>query len=253
MSKEKNRVGWSWWYTALLAASVLLYLGQVALFRRPGETLFYLFQDFAFLPVQVLLVTFVLNALIARREKRRLLAKLYMVIGAFYSQVGNRLLELLLALDPEREQLGRGFLGVKSWSDAELKRLRASFAGSGQGIRPAAAELERLRSLLGAERAFLLGLVENPNLLEHESFTEVLLAVFHLTEELTYRSDLAALPPSDLAHLAGDAQRVYRLLSQEWLSYAAHLRANYPYIFSLVMRLHPFQVKPDAVVGSPTG
>jgi hypothetical protein len=32
------------------------------------------------------------------------------------------------------------------------------------------------------------------------------------------------------------------------VSYAAHLRANYPYIFSLLVRTHPFQAKPNAVV-----
>jgi hypothetical protein len=49
---------------------------------------------------------------------------------------------------------------------------------------------------------FLLGLMANPNLLEHESFTDLLWAVFHLTDELTHREDVSALADADLEHLA---------------------------------------------------
>lgn len=63
-----------------------------------------------------------------------------------------------------------------------------------------------------AERSFLLGLLTNQNLLEHEEFTDLLWATFHLLEELTYRHDFSRLPKSDLDHLVGDLNRVYALL-----------------------------------------
>ena len=47
----------------------------------------------------------------------------------------------------------------------------------------------------GQKRDFLLRLLENPNLLEHDSFANLLLAVFHLTEELAQRRDLDRLAP----------------------------------------------------------
>jgi len=39
-----------------------------------------------------------------------------------------------------------------------------------------------------------LRLLENPVLLEHESFTELLRSVFHLSEELEQRDDFGKLP-----------------------------------------------------------
>lgn len=249
MTRERNRAAWTPALIAsLLGSSLLLYLLQVVLFRHTRDTLFYLLQDFAFLPVQVLLVTFVLNALIARREKRQLLRKLYMVIGAFFSQVGHRLLERLLALDAGRPALLEACAGLKDWSASERARLRELLGSVGGELCVTGTQLAGLKALLDGERSFLLGLVENPNLLEHESFTEMLLAVFHLGEELDCRTDCDDLPPADLAHLKGDVQRVYRLLSLEWLSYADHLRESYPYMFSLLQRTHPFQAAPSAVV-----
>ncbi len=98
-------------------------------------------------------------------------------------------------------------------------------------------------------RDFLVRLLENPNLLEHESFTELLRAVFHLTEELQSRDDMSCLPESDCQHLAGDIKRVYVLIVRGWLDYMEYLRDSYPYLFSLAMRTNPFDRDASPVVG----
>ena len=77
-------------------------------------------------------------------------------------------------------------------------------------------------------------------MLEHESFTNLLWAVFHLTEELIHRHNLRKLPETDYQHLSGDIKRVYHLLIAEWLDYMKHLKKGYPYLFSLAMRTNPF-------------
>jgi hypothetical protein len=93
---------------------------------------------------------------------------------------------------------------------------------------------------LSSKRSFSLRLLENPLLLENESFTNLLRSVFHLTEELEHRRDLADLPDSDYRHLAGDIERAYFLLVMEWMAYMRYLNSNYPYLFSLAMRTNPF-------------
>jgi len=93
-----------------------------------------------------------------------------------------------------------------------------------------------------------LRLLENPNLLEHESFTELLWAVFHLTEELCSRVDLKQFPDADFQHLSGDIKRAYVLLIAEWLAYMKHLRDSYPYLFSLAARMNPFDPKASPIV-----
>ncbi len=60
-----------------------------------------------------------------------------------------------------------------------------------------------------AEITFLLRLLENPNILEHESFTELLWATFHMTEELEVRNSLSNIAVPDTKHLLGDLKRVY--------------------------------------------
>ena len=78
-------------------------------------------------------------------------------------------------------------------------------------------------------------------MLEHEDFSDLLRAVFHLREELVQREHLQDLQPADAAHLEGDAKRAYGVLIHQWLDYMNHLAADYPYLFSLAVRRNPFQ------------
>ena len=45
-----------------------------------------------------------------------------------------------------------------------------------------------------------------------------------------------------------DIKRLYGHLAAEWVAYAEHLQANYPFLFSLVARTHPFQEHPSPIV-----
>lgn len=108
-------------------------------------------------------------------------------------------------------------------------------------------DLQTLKTFLTGKREFLLRLLANPNLLEHDAFTNLLWAVFHLTDELVHRKDISTISDKDYAHLAGDVKRAYVLLISEWLDYMKHLKTNYPYLFSLAMRTNPFDLaaKPE--------
>ena len=109
-------------------------------------------------------------------------------------------------------------------------------------------KLEELKRFLIDKRTFLLWLLDNPSLLEHESFSDLMMAIFHLTDELSYRSDLKNLPDTDYAHLITDTKRVYASLMSEWIGYMQHEKASYPYFYSLSMRINPLSANPDPVV-----
>src|SRR3990170_1355371 len=68
----------------------------------------------------------------------------------------------------------------------------------------------------------------------------LLQAVFHLTEELSYREDVLNLPDTDREHLSGDIKRAYSMLLRQWLHYMKYLKYSYPYLFSLALRTNPF-------------
>jgi hypothetical protein len=245
---EMNRVKWQIALGVLLVAvSVILYDVQITIFHSKRDTFFYLFQDLAFIPIQVLLVTLILNQLLNVREKLSMLNKLNMVIGTFFSEVGTTLLKAFAAFDQNTGKIREELLVKNEWSDQQFAAVTKRVRGFEYLLRYTESDLEALKTFLLGKRKFLLGLLENPNLLEHESFSELLWAVFHLSEELAVRDDLQHLRPSDGDHIAGDIRRAYVILIVEWLAYMKHLKQDYPYLFSFAVRMNPFD--PNA---SPT-
>jgi hypothetical protein len=232
----------------LVAISALLYFVHYLIFRDPHHLFIYMLGDLAFLPLEVFLVVIVIERVLAGREKQAIIQKLNMVVGAFFSEVGNELLHRLLPCFEKNGDISRHLDVKTNWSRADFNKAIA-FARTLKGETDVSClDLNGLKKFLVQKRQFLLALLENPNLLEHERFTDLLWATFHLTEELEARESLTALPKADLKHIAGDTQRVYRLLIVEWLFYVSHLKSKYPYLFSLVARTHPFQERPSPVV-----
>jgi hypothetical protein len=234
----------------LVALSVLLYAVHFTIFEDLHHILIYFVGDVAFVPIEVLLVTLIIHRLLESRDRRQKMEKLNMVIGTFFSALGTELLAFLSDRDPRLDEI-RGELVVSDdWSDAEFDRVVRRLAAYAARVAIGNDDFVRLKAFLAAKEEILIRMLENPTLLEHESFTELLRAVFHLTEELQKRQDFGTLPPADLAHLEGDIVRVYGLLIREWLDYMRYLRGRYPYLFSLAMRTNPFDETATVVVAA---
>ena len=108
--------------------------------------------------------------------------------------------------------------------------------------------LGELHEFLLQRQGLMLTLLENPQIFEHDRFTDLLHAVFHLSEELNARERLIDLPVTDYTHLSVDMTRVYSQLVIEWLEYMLHLKKKFPYLFSLSMRTNPFDANASAIV-----
>src|SRR3990172_913336 len=79
-----------------LSLSVILYFVYYLIFRDLHHIFIYMLGDLAFLPLEVLLVVVVIERILARQERQEKLQKLNMVVGAFFSELGNRLLSDLI-------------------------------------------------------------------------------------------------------------------------------------------------------------
>lgn len=241
-----KRMEWQYVFgLVLVLVSFLIYGIHYLIFGDAHRIFITLLGQVAFVPIQVLLVTLVVNQLLSRREKRAKLQKMNMVIGAFFSEVGTSLLHYFSEFDPQCEEIAANLHISNDWSHQEFASICKQLKNHQYVIESNKGTLSTLRDSLVAKRAFLINLLQNPNLLEHESFTELLWAVFHLAEELEKRSDVNQLSDKDREHLEGDIERAYGLLLHQWLDYMKHLKEDYPYLFSLAIRTNPFN--PDAV------
>lgn len=233
---------------SLFLASLVLYMAHYWVFRDLRHIFLWSMTNLAFLPISVLVVTLIINRLLKTRENFIKLQKLNVVIEAFFSEAGTELLKRFSNLDPQLDELRQQLVVKGNWSKQQFTHVSKRLKKHGFKVQIKNANLGDLRDFLCEKTDFLLRLFENPQLLEHEHFTELLRAIFHLKQELINRKNLRELPDSDYEHLAGDMRRAYRFLVQQWLDYMKYLLASYPYLFSLAMRTNPFDPEASPVV-----
>ena len=188
------------------------------------------------------------DMLMNKREKALRKEKLNMVIGVFFSEVGTDLMRFFFSCDTHADVFRQDLVVTNEWSEEKFKTGSERLRNYDYRIDSTLADLPELRAFLQEKTELLLRLFENPYLLEHQSFTELLRAVLHLKEELLHRKSLKNLPAEDYKHLSGDIRRAYVLLIHEWLDYMNYLKKNYPYLFSLAIRTNPFDRNASVVV-----
>jgi len=224
----------------LILLSTALYGLHFLIFGNSHHIFLYLIGDIAFIPIEVLLVTIIIHQLLDSREKKNRLEKLNMIIGVFFTEIGTNLLTYFSDLDPNLEQIKKDLVVRDNWSNKEFDDVVNRLKIQTYTVDANKIDLNGLKDYLTQKRDFLLRMIENPNLMEHEMFTDIVQAVFHITEELLTRKDCSSLQEKDCKHIENDITRAYKLLVIQWIEYMKHLKGNYPFLFSLAMRTNPF-------------
>jgi len=243
--KFLKKIPWEIYFgTGLILLSGALYIVHYEIFHDPHHIFIYFMGDLAFVPIEVLFVTLIIEKLLKDRERRAVMEKLNMVIGTFFSEIGYELLKFFSVKGSISDDLRRRLIITSETAAKDFSRIAVELKKMKFKLDCDITDLEKMKNILTGNQSFLLALMENPNLLEHSRFTSLLLAVFHLNEELQARAVLSDIGSADFAHITGDMERVYTALLAEWLEYMDYLRKNYPFLYSFAVRTNPFN--PDA-------
>ncbi|MBQ6511494.1 hypothetical protein [Methanobrevibacter sp.] len=224
---------------------IIIYGSNYLVLGDPEHIISYIWTHLGFIPVDILVVAFLLDEIIEKKEKEAMLEKLDMLMSTFFSEVGNELISQLSAANKYKAST-ENLKSIKNWEDKdyknkldELKNTTIDFQAD-IALENREEFLENLRNLLVSKREFIINLINNPNLLEKEEFTGLINAILHLDEELEHRKDLSLVTDADFAHLNGDMHRVYNKLVYEWVYYLRYLNKHYPYMIALIIRTNPF-------------
>jgi hypothetical protein len=129
MGVRRDRIFWELRVVVILVAvSLVLYLIHFAWFRDLYQILFWSSRSLAFLPISALVVTLLINRVISTRDKALRLDKLNMLIGVFFSNIGNELLLRISDWDAEDQYLRNHFGAPEPWSRLNRKSALAILA-----------------------------------------------------------------------------------------------------------------------------
>nr|WP_010245479.1 hypothetical protein [Acetivibrio cellulolyticus] len=224
----------------LILLSLTFYGIQFLVFNDSKTTVFYFFQDIAFVPINVFLVSVVLDQIISKREKQEKLRKINIVISAFFNEIGTPLIKLLAQYNLNFHDLKAKICIKSDCIGEDFDRTLKIVESFEFDVDSRIMDLTVLKEFMHTHKSYILGMFENPNLLEHDAFTDMLWAVFHVLDELDSRESLYGLPGNDMEHLSNDIKRALKLVITEWVYYMKHLKAEYPYLFALAVRKNPF-------------
>jgi hypothetical protein len=222
----------------ILVSSILIFLSFIMfflhylVFGQLENTIYYSLMSLCFIPINILAVTLVFEKLVERRAKLERLSKLNMLVGLFFSELGFVLLKLIVAGDEKIQSLRLDFSDLK---DAQSKLISHDHILNFEKI-----DYTELKKLVIESRDILSNLISNESLLEHETFSDLLMTLMHLRDEIIFIQHKKHLSADDSSHIKGDLTRVYKALTFQWINYLSHLKQFYPYQYSGAIKFNPF-------------
>lgn len=233
---------------AFIMLSAILYSIHFYIFRDSHHIFIYLLGDIAFLPIEVLLVSLIFSKIIDDRDKQEKLKKINMLLGVFFSESGVELMKLFAQNDKNLNQFQEALLIKLNWTSKDYKNSIKIIKGFNFHLEFDGSSLVLIEEFLSSKRNHFLMFFDNPVLIEHETFTDLILALSHAEQELSNRNNLTDLTTRDQEHIVKDIERVYKLLFLEWLQYMNHLRKAYPFLYSFSVRTNPFDPHADVEI-----
>lgn len=225
----------------LVVLSAIIYGIQLSIFYGSPyySTLFYFLQDLAFLPIEVAMVTFVFNRFLEKQEKEKQYKKIKVIISTFFVEGGLEIMESLSKCNVNSDEIKKQIDDIKLIKKRE-KKIRQACKALDYKMEASIERIVDLKKVLLSKKHFLVRMLENDNLLEHDSFTDTLWAVFHVADELQL-TDVTMMTEEQINHLCMDLNRAYQGLVDEWITYIVHLEREYPYLYKTAIKRSPFK------------
>ncbi|OWT32913.1 hypothetical protein BGI41_05120 [Methanobrevibacter sp. 87.7] len=237
---------WEIKFTIVLIVLIFVIYGlNYIIFKDIDEILNYVMLHLGFIPIDIIIVTLVIDKVMDNHDKKALQEKIDILMGSFFSGIGNGLIYKFYHANGEND-ITKDLKFIKTWKEKDyentLKELEENPIPFNSKLKPEdrAEFFVNLKQYLNERRPYLFDLIENPTLHQTDNFSELLLAMMHLTDELDYRKTFENLPESDYTHLFYDISRVYSKLIYEWVRYLEYTYKNYPYMLKLAVRINPF-------------
>lgn len=216
----------------LVGLSAIMFLIHYLVFGQAVNTAYYSLMNLCFIPVNSLVVTLILERLIDYKAKQERMEKLSMLIGLFFTEVGYKLMRLIIKAD----KVGKN--SITSFNN--LDEVKNQVEKHDYNIDMEDIDLDEIKDVLLENSNLLVNLISNENITEHEIFTDLLMSVIHLRDEIIfYKNDKNN--QLDISHLEKDILRVYKNIAMQWVDYLKYLNKSYPFLYNNAIRLNPFR------------
>ncbi len=201
----------------LLCASALLYAIHYLIFRDLHHLAIFGLHELAFVPLEVILVTLGLDQLVEKTHREEARSKVSIIETLYFNESGGTMLRYLTSFDPDAARLRELLQVTEDWRSSDFRQAIRQLKSY-----PFLLDLDRidffgLHYHLSQRHEYYRSMLENPALTQSEAFTEMIMKIYLLWEELDGRTNLYQLPEKDRNYLAELLHEIYRELTEYWL------------------------------------
>ena len=201
----------------LLCTSALLYAIHYLIFRDLHHLAIFGLHELAFVPLEVILVTLGLDKLVEKTHREETRSKVSIIETLYFNESGGTMLRYLTSFDPDAARLRELLQVTESWRSSDFRQAIRQLKSY-----PFLLDLDRidffgLHYHLSQRHEYYRSMLENPALTQSEAFTEMIMKIYLLWEELDGRTNLYQLPEKDRNYLAELLHEIYRELTEYWL------------------------------------
>ena len=230
----------------LIIISISIYTITFLLFHNLNEMFFHFLLEFGVIPIDLLIITLIFEDELELKKSEHRTEKLDMLMGTFYSQVGNQLMETIYKQNNMQNNICDNLNQIVNWNENDFQKNIELFLNNPPIFKTkfnSQKDLDNfltgLKIILSKNRLFVADLINNPSLFQKEDFSDMLLNILHLDEELN-RKRLITLTEEDYKHLMDNISRTYNKIIIQWIKYVNFTYKNYPYMKELIFRTNPF-------------
>ena len=192
----------------LICTSAALYVLHYLIFRDLHHIGIFFLHDLAGMPLEVILVTLFFDRIIEKAHEEENQSKLSIIETLFFNESGGnpQLAEILrVSMDWKSADYQNAKIRVKDYS-FHLDVDKVDFFG--------------LHYHLDERHAYYRNILENPALTQSSEFTEMVMKIYLIWEELDCRTDLYNLDPEEKHYLGELLTEIYEELGEYWLDNA---------------------------------
>ncbi|MGL4774719.1 MAG: hypothetical protein ACRC2K_14240 [Clostridium sp.] len=224
----------------LIVLSTGMYCVHFLIFNNIKETVSNIILSLAYVPIGIFYNILIIDKILEARERIKVGKKMNMITGAFFHEIGTDLLKVIIPGDVTIQEIRECSEITSKWDEENFGLLKNTIKEYDCVLKIEYINLDSLNELLDKKDDFILNLIANPTLEEYEEFTDMLIAILHVKDELSYRLCDCELKEYEKKHLTKDICKAYVCMLNQWVDYIAHLKIYYPALFIKALINSPF-------------
>ena len=219
----------------LICTSCVLYVLHYLIFRDLHHIGIFFLHDLAGMPLEVILVTLFFDRIIEKAHEEESQSKLSIIETLFFNESGGNMLRYLSSFDPNFPLLSDILAVRMDWKSIDYQSAKIHLKEYSFHLDVEKVDFFGLHYHLDERHAYYRNILENPALTQSSEFTEMVMKIYLMWEELDCRTDLYNLDLHEKHYLGELLTEIYQELVEYWLDNAYnHSIHNRPRLHRLI-------------------